>query len=56
MLSKEAIDDLKIDCSFEQIQTIENSLISIEKWDIVSQKDVRNYIDNWLFAKYKVHA
>jgi len=56
MLSTEAIEDLKKDCSFEEIQKIQAALKSIEAWDVVSHKQVRAYIDNDLFGKYKLHA
>lgn len=56
MLSQEAIEDLKKDCTFEEIQRMQKSLKSIELWKIVSHKYVKNYIDNKLFAKYKVNV
>ncbi len=56
MLSKEAIEDLKTDCSFEEIQRIEQGLKDIEEWNIYTQEQVDDYINNTLFAKYKAHV
>jgi len=42
--------------SFEEIQKIQAAMKSIEAWDVVSHKQVRAYIDNDLFGKYKLHA
>lgn len=56
MLSQEAIEDLKTDCTFEEIQSIQAGLRDIENWDTVTHAQVRAYIDNEIFGKYKIHA
>ncbi len=56
MLSKEAIDDLKNDYSFEEIQKINSSLWKIKLWKVIPKQQVRKFIDNELFSKYWVNV
>jgi hypothetical protein len=54
MLSQEKIDAFKKAWySFEDIRNIQEWLKNIEDWEIYTQKQVKNYIDNELFGKYK---
>lgn len=55
MLNSEEIDAFKKNWySFEEIKRIESSIKSIENWDVLSEEQLKSYIDNELFAKYKV--
>ena len=56
MLSNEAIIDLQKDCSFEEIQRINASLIKIKEWNTYSKQEVRSLIDNEIFSKYSINA
>lgn len=57
MLSQEEIEAFKSEWyTFEEIQKIQAGLKDIEEWNVVSHKQVRAYIDNDLFGKYKIHA
>lgn len=47
MLSKEAIIDLQNDCSFEEIQRINNGISDINSWKIYSKQEARLMIDNF---------
>jgi len=52
MLSKEAREDLKKDCTFEEINRIESSINSINSWKTFSKKEVKEMIENEIFSKY----
>lgn len=54
MLSKEAVIDLQKDCSFEEIQKINASLIKIKAWKTYSKQEARSLIDNEIFSKYSI--
>jgi len=56
MLSKEAIKDLKKDCTFEEINRIEAGIESINSWKTFSKNQVKNMIDNEIFSKYTVNV
>ena len=56
MLSKEARDDLKMNCTFEEINRIESSLESIKSWKTFSKKEVKSMIDNEIFSKYTTNV
>ncbi len=56
MLSTEARQDLKIDCSFEEIERISHSLEKIKSWKVLSKKQVDDFIETKLFAQYSAHV
>lgn len=57
MLSKEAIDDLKTDCSFEEIQRINQSLERFEKDGIAYDLDEAfAMVEKQVFSKYMANA
>lgn len=56
MLSQEAIDDLKQDCTFEEIQRISESLDKIDEWKTLTQEEMTSFINNELFSKYKMYV
>lgn len=52
MLSQEAIEDLKQDCTFEEIQEINNSLEHFEKtWIAYDIEEAFSIIKQNIFAK-----
>ncbi len=57
MLNQEEVDAFKKAWyTFEEIQSIQEWIKDIEEWNIYTQEEVDNYINNTLFAKYKVHV
>ncbi len=56
MLSKDAMEDLKKDYTFEEIQKISISLRKVREWKVLSKKQVKNFIDNDLFSKYSINV
>lgn len=57
MLSTEAIEDLKKDCSFEEIQRIIHSLKEFEETGICYDMDEAfDMVEKEVFSKYMVHA
>lgn len=56
MLSKEAREDLKKDCFFEEINKIEASLDSIKSWKTFKKNKVKKMIDNEIFSKYSINV
>lgn len=57
MLSQEAIEDLKKDCTFEEIQQIQESLRHYEEtWISYSKEEAFEIVNNTVFSKYKIHA
>ncbi len=56
MLTQEIIEDLKKDCTFEEIQHIQQWLKDMEEGNVYTHEEVRDFIDNELFGKYKIHA
>lgn len=56
MLSTEAREDLKTDCSFEEIQRISKSLEKIKSWKVLSKKQVDDFIETKLFSQYTANV
>ncbi|MDD4151268.1 MAG: hypothetical protein PHR68_01515 [Candidatus Gracilibacteria bacterium] len=57
MLSKEAIEDLKTDCSFEEIQRINQSLERFEKDGIAYDLDEAfAIVEKQVFSKYMANV
>jgi len=57
MLSQEAIEDLKKDCSFEEIQHIQASLKHFEEtWISYSKEEAFEIVNKNVFSKYKSYV
>jgi len=57
MLNQESIEAFKAEWfTFEEIKSIQEWLKDIEEWNVYTQEQVDDYINNTLFAKYKVNA
>ncbi len=57
MLSKEAIEDLKIDCSFEEIQRIQESLKHFEDtWEAYDMDEAFEMVNKEVFSKYMTNV
>lgn len=56
MLTNEEVEAFKKAWySFEEIQRINESLKSIENWDVFTEEEAKDYINNQVFAKYKAY-
>lgn len=56
MLSQEVIEDLKQDCTFEEIQWISDSLDYINEGKTLTQEEMTLFINDELFSKYKMYV
>lgn len=57
MLSQEAIEDLKTDCSFEEIQRIQESLKHFEEtWEAYDIDEAFAMVDKEVFSKYMANV
>ncbi len=57
MLSQEAIEDLKTDCSFEEIQHIQDSLKHFEEtWEAYDLDEAFSMINKEIFSKYMANV
>ena len=56
MLSKEAIEDLKKDCSFEEIQRISQGISNLSWWKKFSKNQVKKLMEKEIYSKYLVNV
>ena len=57
MLSQEAIEDLKTDCSFAEIQRIQESLKEFEEtWIAYDMDEAFEMVNKKVFSKYMAHV
>ena len=57
MLSDKSIKYFKENWySFEQIKWIEEWMNQIEKWETITKKEIKTFIANELFSKFKINV